>query len=423
MHTHRLLSLLALTLLGCAEATGSTDPDADAAPRLTLAEDLRVGSRESPDTGFASIGGVDIDRDGNVYAFEQQQVEIRVYDPRGQLLRTIGRRGSGPGEFERFATFGVVGDTVWAVEIGGLGRARLTLFDRQGAVLSTNRVEGVMVRFQSPGSSGWVLPRFMREDGRFIGSLMVTSSRRTTEAWPVSATDTVVPPRVLFTADGTPIDTIGWDQPRIPRPSAPLTWVEVGSTRYLPPRPPAPDPLWITLADGHAIVEMPVPVDGEVAHFTVARIGLAGDTIYHRRFRYRPRRYDAALLDSLVWRSVRRPGGGVPIIDGIPVPRPVPADSMGAFEKIRASIDFPEFQRPVQRASARADGGLWLLREDAGDGLSRWMVLAPDGRLRGELELPSRTNIAWTRGDTAWAVEGDEVDVPWLVRYLIRPSG
>jgi hypothetical protein len=416
MRPDRLIPLLAVGSFSCAEATGSTDPDADAAPQLTMVEEMRVGSRDDPDTGFAAIGGVDIDRDGNIYAFESQQVEIRVYDPRGRLLRTIGRRGSGPGEFERSAVFGVAGDTVWAYESG---RRMLTLFDRQGTVLATNRTEGVAVQLQSPGSVGYVLPRFMRDDGRMVGYMWMFTGGRTSGEWPVAETDTVAVPRVLFGADGTVLDTIGWDQPRLPRASDPLIRVEVGSTRYLPPRPPSEDPVTTVLPDGQVIVEMPPPAAADAAHFTVTRLGLTGDTVYQRRLKYRPKPYDDALLDSLVWRSVRTPGGGIPIIDGIPVPRPVRPDSMAAFEKIRSSIDFPEFQRPVQRVMAYDDGGIWLLRDDAGDGLSHWLVLSPEGRSRGQLALPRRTYVLWNRGETAWAVDRDEVDVPWVVRYRI----
>lgn len=39
---------------------------------------------------------------------------------------------------------------------------------------------------------------------------------------------------------------------------------------------------------------------------------------------------------------------------------------------------------------------------------------------RGRLELPREHGTAWSGGDTAWVIEPDEFDVPWLVRYRIE---
>src|SRR6185436_3773336 len=78
-------------------------PDLEALPRLRLVEELRIGNAADPKLGFSSIGSVAVDREGNVYAFEVQAAEIRVFTPAGRALRTIGRRGDGPGEFQESA--------------------------------------------------------------------------------------------------------------------------------------------------------------------------------------------------------------------------------------------------------------------------------------------------------------------------------
>jgi hypothetical protein len=90
--------------------------DVDAAPDLALTRDLSIGHATDAARGFSSIHGLDVDRAGNVYVIDARERHIRVYDPRGEPLRTIGTRGSGPGEFETLPSFGVLGDTVWAIE-------------------------------------------------------------------------------------------------------------------------------------------------------------------------------------------------------------------------------------------------------------------------------------------------------------------
>jgi hypothetical protein len=402
-----------LACAACAKGSASdAAPDVDKLPQLEISEQLRIGSRDNPDTGFAAVGGVDVDRDGQLFVFEPQRVQIRVYDPGGVLRRTIGRQGSGPGEFEQSIQFGVVGDTVWTYEYSV---RRMTLFDRTGKMLSANRIDGVAVDLQSPGSIGRVLPKFMRADGHFIGDMTLYTGRQATGDWPVKPTDTVSVPRVLFAPSGAAIDTLGWS-PRPPPASGSSEWVEIGSTRYIVPRPPSREPTSIAVEDGWIIVDSPSPRAGEPGIFSVTRLTMSRDTTYHRRFSYSPRPYDAATLDSLVWRSVRTPGGGIPIINGVLVPRPTRPDSMAVFDALRSKLAFPEHQPPLQFSTVHEDGGLWIRRQAVGETV-KWLVLNPDGSARGEITLPARRRIAWSSGDTVWMVESDDMDVPWLVKY------
>lgn len=410
--------VLALAPIGCSDVSGSADSHAEALPHLVLVEELRIGSVDSPDTRFAAITGVDMDRNGNVYVFEPQAAHIRVYDPVGRLVRVIGRRGEGPGEFDGSPRFSVLGDTVWAFEVFS---RRLTLFDRDGTLLTANRIEGFSIQLQEPGSVGWVLPRWMREDGLLVGEMLLYTGARESGDWPVARTDTLALPRVLFTATGDVVDTVGF-YPRPPRsPGREVQWVEVGSTRYTVPRPPALEPLTTSLVDGRIVVEHSAASAAEAPAFVVTRLSLAADTIWSRRFTYRPRRYDEALLDSLAWASVRRPGGFVRLVQGVAVPNPVRPDSMAAFEAVRSALKFPEYQPPVQRVEVFPGVEVWLMRE-SDDGPERWLVLGEDGAARGTVEVPAGIDrVWWSRGDTVWAAVKDELDVPWLLRLRITP--
>jgi hypothetical protein len=48
------------------------------------------------------------------------------------------------------------------------------------------------------------------------------------------------------------------------------------------------------------------------------------------------------------------------------------------------------------------------------------MILRPDGSPRGQVELPKGTTLQWMSGDVVYAVERDDLDVPWIVRYGMR---
>lgn len=62
--------------------------------------DLDFGSLEGgdPNLVFGDIRGIQAASDGTIYVLDRQALEVRVFDSGGQYLRTIVRRGEGPGE-------------------------------------------------------------------------------------------------------------------------------------------------------------------------------------------------------------------------------------------------------------------------------------------------------------------------------------
>jgi len=66
---------------------------------LDLAEDLSIGEDKGrPESIFSRIGGLAVDEPGNIYAVDSREAVVRVFDEEGGYVRTIGRRGQGPGE-------------------------------------------------------------------------------------------------------------------------------------------------------------------------------------------------------------------------------------------------------------------------------------------------------------------------------------
>ena len=100
-----------LCLVACGPVGDDRIRDLDDLPRLEAVEEQRLGHFDDPDVGSTFPVQAEVDRDGNVYVLEASVPEIRVFSADGALLRRIGQRGEGPGEF-RSARFGVMGDTV-----------------------------------------------------------------------------------------------------------------------------------------------------------------------------------------------------------------------------------------------------------------------------------------------------------------------
>lgn len=65
--------------------------------KLVLKEDFAIGRIEPL---FSDLIDVAVDDRGEIYALDRKEAKISVFDSRGVLLRTIGKKGQGPGELQ-----------------------------------------------------------------------------------------------------------------------------------------------------------------------------------------------------------------------------------------------------------------------------------------------------------------------------------
>jgi len=96
-----------------------------------LVEDLRIGVLDGPDEYiFGDVVAVAPDREGGLYAFDRQVPALRQYDSAGRYVRTLGRRGSGPGEYQSVSGVVVAEDgRVWTHDAG---LHRVTIYGQDG---------------------------------------------------------------------------------------------------------------------------------------------------------------------------------------------------------------------------------------------------------------------------------------------------
>ena len=67
---------------------------------LSLKEELVLGKTGNEEAMLLNPRAVEADQTGNIYVLDDKAVQIKVYDPQGNFIRAIGRRGQGPGEFQ-----------------------------------------------------------------------------------------------------------------------------------------------------------------------------------------------------------------------------------------------------------------------------------------------------------------------------------
>jgi hypothetical protein len=108
---------LASGAAACRDATSNAHP----AVVYTAVE----RARSDPAAELTAASSLDVDGRGNIYVADR--AAIRVFGPNGRLVRSIGRRGPGPGEFEYLGSVAVTaGDSLYAFD-SATGRA--TVFE------------------------------------------------------------------------------------------------------------------------------------------------------------------------------------------------------------------------------------------------------------------------------------------------------
>jgi hypothetical protein len=116
---------------------------ASARPRTTWKLDpkplFQIGGADGTGpTEFSEIWDASRTRDGGVVVSDEPEMELRVFDARGQFLRKMGRKGAGPGEFFQIKDVMVYGDTIYAIDT------------RRGTAVFL--VDGTLVRHPAPPS-------------------------------------------------------------------------------------------------------------------------------------------------------------------------------------------------------------------------------------------------------------------------------
>jgi hypothetical protein len=101
---------------------------------LVLSEDLAIGQDDGPDPFiFSSIVGLAVDDLGRIYAIDEGSAEVRVFSQEGLFERSIGRKGQGPGEYERPVFVQVDGRD--KVIVGDYFGARLNFYSSEGTFI------------------------------------------------------------------------------------------------------------------------------------------------------------------------------------------------------------------------------------------------------------------------------------------------
>lgn len=103
-------------LIGC--SSGNESPIKTDLKPITLTKELTI-SAGNPDVLIGNFAGLAIDAQGRIAATDTRQDKIHLFSSDGQYLDSLGRKGEGPGEFQRLEPeIRVLSDTVYGKDSG-----------------------------------------------------------------------------------------------------------------------------------------------------------------------------------------------------------------------------------------------------------------------------------------------------------------
>lgn len=133
-------------------------PPAGQRKRLVLKEELSIGVREGDEKYmFGANVAFNTDHEGNFYVTDWDKREILKYDPSGKYVRTIGRKGQGPGEFQNLSIARF--DRDGTLYVTDLSSQRISFFDKDGTYLRQTPIPDVFEDLYIGAKGGYVSSR------------------------------------------------------------------------------------------------------------------------------------------------------------------------------------------------------------------------------------------------------------------------
>jgi hypothetical protein len=336
----------------------------------SIVEEMRLGSidSEGPEM-FGEVRGVQLDALGRLYVLDAQAKEVRVFDAAGKHVRTFGRQGGGPGEFEEpAALLWGPDENLWVVD---QRNSRFSVFDTAGTYLTSHPRPGGFAFLPWPGGF---------DSAGNLHDVAVSAK-------PGS------PPMVglaRYDRQMEPVDTFA-------RPPfvAETFELRMGNNIMMMGVPFSPQLVWELSPDGDVWL-------GVNDRYRLHRVNYEGDTL----------------------RVVEREFEPLPVTE---------ADRQAGMERLQNFIDrggtvdvnrIPSTKPAFRGLAIDEQGYLWVRpTAEAGEEDHLFDIFDPEGRYLGKLRSPFPVSPAaplLMRGNTIVAVTQDELGVGYVVRARIE---
>lgn len=359
-------------------------------PTLTVTRDLRIDAAEQD---LSPINWMTVSRNGTIVVSQLQDSRVAFFDARGQALGTFGRSGEGPGEFRRPSQYGWLGDTLW---LSDPATRRVTLISPDRKLVRT--VPWVTaITFDSaltaPPQFFWVLPRALYADGTQLADAMLAQDSPPVP-WPGPTREGS--PRVRITAEGRFQRVVQW----MPERGCAVSFSMSGGGFGTATIPFCAVPLNDITSDGRRVaLATTEDVGDRTGYYRVVVLGDRGDTLFNRRYEFRPVAIPRRVADSVI---AQRTGGRAP------------PEFATAYRSMKLPATFP----PLERVLLGRDETTWI-EHYTSTGNRTWSMLNRRGEPIGWLVIPRNIRLHEVSRDFIWATETDEDGLQHIVRYRV----
>jgi 6-bladed beta-propeller len=355
-------------------------------PRWQARPLVLAGSLDGPGA-LGDAFDVEVGPAGEILVSDPRAGAIVVFSGEGRYLRTVGRRGSGPGEFRVAGGMGWKADTLWIVDFG-----RVHLFDRQ---IEYVRTIGPLTT-SPPTGLRLLLPGPLMADGTLLGMPVDPEPGRSSPIAVLDGEGRIVRVIANVREDGRSM--------RLPSPAGGIASIS---------NPWSDHDLWNRQADGLAVVVVRRRREqgSAAAEFSILRIGLNGDTLMRRRVEYTPQALTSDQADEAYTQMSKRftvPGGWT---------------VAQAERNVRSAVAQPAWIPPVSELVPGRDGTIWIRREAGPSDSVDWQVFSRDGEPMGRLALPADFRLRRASVGRIWGVVRDSLDVPFVQVFEVAKPG
>jgi hypothetical protein len=363
-------------------------PAQPVAPRVRLVEDLRL---DATTEDFPTVGRIYVGTKGQIVIPLRQDGHLRIYDAAGKRVATVGRRGSGPGEFMMFAGVGWFHDTLWVSDIQ---QRRTTFIGPDHEVLRTTIFPQAEQLAGHEGQVGYFDAIAMRPDGSVIGMGIHmpggTGGRGAARQVfvlrpPGGGLREIIEPRYGDNED--------WSM------------TVAGLTRGVPF---SLQPQYAVARDGSRLAELHAPIprrqDGT---FSVRVFSPSGDTLVFRTFPFRGVPIPRRSADSALAAMMPAPGR----------PREGPADLPQRFQAL-ARERMSQWYIPVETLTLGLDQTVWIGMRPTDEGRG-YLILNDRGDPIGSVMVPTSTRVRQASATHIWVTETDDDGLSSVVRYRV----
>lgn len=374
----------------------SISGDIPATEELQLVERWRIGDPDGDETSsFGFVHSIAVSDASELFVFEGTAPQLRHYDADGTLIRVIGGKGSGPGEYQR------------ANGIALLPDGRIALWDAGSSRINIYSAAGESLTLWTPPISGFNTSNpslFTLDDGRLAAIAYVRDSSLTREALGR-------PAWFLYDSAGISRDTVL--QPFFGDPPVNLISRREGNVNSM------------------SVPYMPRPVSVLDHHGAV--IGSPGAPyVVHTQMQGKPMRIER-MISAIPVTDAERDQRRELVMYGMR--RNDPAWTWNGPE-------IPHEKPPVAGLLSTLDGALLVSVSTPSESyepdpprvvegqvtppqvkfrsLTAYEWFGSDGQLRGRFTLPRGARLYAMRGSDAWGTVVDSLDVPYLVRWRLE---